>query len=685
MAVLRPIRGLESSSALDLKQAPVLLGRNPERCDVVLEHFAVSREHARVEIIDSTFYIEDLKSRNGVRLNGRRITPGVEGRQRLWPGDRIEIAAFEFRFEEEPSTDDMVHLSNDTEKPDILSTLPVGTDSSKQSGRTSKLGKLHILVGIIEDLSSELDFEKVLPKIVSSLLRAFPQSQNGCVLLRNDGEEFVPAAVQRTDGKDTPVQVSRTILDEVVSNRQAILSSDATKDSRFEDSGSNRELKLNSVMSAPLLDRHDVVFGVLQLEVLDGDQPFTAEDLELLSAVATHLAVVIENSRLHDSALREQRTEFETRFRKLVEGSLQGILIHRMFRPLFVNDAWASLHGYTVEEVLAMDSVLPLIAADEHDKAMAFAEARLRGDDVPSRYEGRELRKDGAPIWVEKFVSVIDWDGSPAVQTAVVDLSHRKQADDALRQAHEELEQRVADRTAGLGRSNRDLEQFAYSASHDLQAPLRTIASYCQLLQQRYGEQLDERANEFLSGAIDGVKRMKRLLDDLLRYSRVTTQSHPFQATDCDEVLQDVLRNLKVQIEECKATITNSELPTIYCDSTQLMQLLQNLIGNALAYRADAPPQIQIGVEERPEEWGFSVQDNGIGIDPRHFERIFQIFQRLYAEHERPGSGIGLSLCKRIVERHGGEISVQSTPGRGSTVFFTIPKLSEEWRPGTQG
>lgn len=669
MAVLRATRGLESGSAYELDANSVLLGRNPKLCDVVLEHFAVSREHARVDHAETGFYIEDLKSRNGVRINGRRITPGEEGRQRLRGGDRIEIAAFEFRFEQDPSTDGVVLIGNDTEKPDILSTLHVGSDSSKRVTKNPHLGKLHMLVDIIEDLASELNLDQVLPKTVSTLFRAFPQTDCGCLLLREAGE-FVPVAVQRVDDRDAPIRVSQTILDEVVNNRHAVLSRDTMSDDRLASSGSIRELKLHSVMSAPLLDRDGDVFGVLQLEVSNGHQPFTADDdLELLTAVATHLAIVIENSRLHDSALREQRTEFEARFRKLVEGSIQGIIIHRSFQPLFVNEAWAALHGYSVTEILQLDSVLPLIAAEDRDRAAKHAEARLRGDDAPSRYELQHLRKDGTKCWVEKFVSVVDWDGSPAIQTAIVDLTERKEAE-------ERLEQRVAERTRELARSNRDLEQFAYSASHDLQAPLRTISSYCRLLQEQYRGQLDERADEYLNGSVAGTERMKRLLNDLLQYSKVTTEAHPFRDTDCNNVLQEVLQNLEVQIQETAAAITHDDLPVASCDPTQLLQLLQNLIGNAMTYRSEAPLLVHIGVEDVPGEWRFCVRDNGVGIDPRHFDRVFQLFQRLYAEHERPGSGVGLSLCKRIVERHGGRIWVESEPGAGSSFWFTIPKVT---------
>ena len=432
-----------------------------------------------------------------------------------------------------------------------------------------------------------------------------------------------------------------------------------------------------------------------QLEVTDGFEHFNYSDLEMLGAVARHLAIVIENSRLHDLALREQRTEFEARFRKLIEVSIHGILIHRLFKPLFVNEAWAALHGYTVPEVLAMESVLPLIVPHERDRAMQLAQSRMHGEQMPPRYETQHLRRDGSTVWVEKFVSVIEWDGQPAAQTSLIDLSQRKEAEEALQKAYDGLELRVQKRTeelatanhqlqseilerqhyaAELERSNRDLEQFAYSVSHDLQAPLRTIDSYCQLLRRRYEGKFDQDADEFLGSAVEGAKRMKRLLDDLLAYSRVATEANPFHETDCNVVVAEVRGNLELQIRETDAELTSDPLPVVLGDRSQLMQLFQNLIGNAIKYRGDRPPRIHVSWEERPDEWEFCVQDNGLGIEERQFERIFQVFQRLFAEHERPGSGIGLSICKRIVTRHEGRMWLTSEPGQGSRFYFTIAK-----------
>ena len=828
MAVLKATRGLAPGTICKLTSGSVVVGRNPKVCDIVLEHFAVSREHARIEMIDKRRYLLDLDSRNGVLINGRLLKPGLGGRQPLYSGDRIEIAAFEFIYDEDPSTADLVFMDDDTVRPGILSTLDCSSESSAKQRTGPRLDKLQTLVGIIEALSHELDLDRMLPKIIASLIRAFPQTQTGCVLLRDEAGQFTPAAAQVPSGSQSPVGISRTIVDEVVEQRCAILACTTNSDSATSGESGIEETLRTSVISAPLLSSDNDCFGVIQLEIADGNGQFSHSDLELLGAVARHLAVVIENSRLHDIALREQRTEFETRFRKLIEGSIQGILIHRLFKPLFVNEAWAALHGYTAQEVLAMENTLPLIAPEGRDRAMQFAQARMRGEDVPSRYEAQELRRDGSIVWVEKFISVTEWDGQPAVQTALIDLSQRKQSEAALQVAHDELECRVKERTAELAtanqqlqneiierqqaedevreseslyhslvdhiplcvarkdlagkftfvnkslcelfrltpeqiigrtdydlfpvefadvyratdervastgeladlfekvclpsapeieihtiktpiygsedevigiqllfwditaqkkteaernryaaeleRSNRELEQFAYSVSHDLQAPLRTIASYCQLLQRRYSGKFDSDADEFLEGSVEGARRMKRLLDDLLAYSRVTTDTRPFSETDCNVVAGDVRHNLELQIRETGTELTCDQLPVVLGDRSQLMQLFQNLVGNAIAYRSELPPRIHVSAKELPNEWVFCVKDNGIGIEARQHERIFQVFQRLFAEHERPGSGVGLSICKRIVERHGGRMWLTSEPGRGSEFYFSFAK-----------
>jgi light-regulated signal transduction histidine kinase (bacteriophytochrome) len=224
-----------------------------------------------------------------------------------------------------------------------------------------------------------------------------------------------------------------------------------------------------------------------------------------------------------------------------------------------------------------------------------------------------------------------------------------------------------------LHRSNQDLEQFAYVASHDLQEPLRMVASYTQLLAQKYGGQLDDKAQSYINYAVDGATRMQGLINDLLTYSRVNTRGQALEPTDLHAVLGEALRNLTAAIEENQAIITNDDLPTVRADATQLQQVFQNLISNAIKFRGEASPHIHVSAREEGGEWLFSVKDNGIGIDAKHAERLFVIFQRLHTRQEYPGTGIGLAVCKRIVERHGGRIWFESEPGKGSTFFFTLP------------
>jgi light-regulated signal transduction histidine kinase (bacteriophytochrome) len=207
-----------------------------------------------------------------------------------------------------------------------------------------------------------------------------------------------------------------------------------------------------------------------------------------------------------------------------------------------------------------------------------------------------------------------------------------------------------------------------------LQEPLRAVASCVQLLQKRYEGQLDDRADEFITHAVDGTKRMQTLINDLLAYSRISTHAQTFASTDCEVVLQEALANLMLAIEESGALVTQDPLPTVSGDATQLTQLFQNLVGNALKFRGERPPRIHIGAVRRAGDWQFSVADSGIGMEPQYFERVFLVFQRLHTRKEYQGTGIGLAICKKVVERHGGRIWAESEPGEGATFCFTIPE-----------
>jgi PAS domain S-box-containing protein len=243
-----------------------------------------------------------------------------------------------------------------------------------------------------------------------------------------------------------------------------------------------------------------------------------------------------------------------------------------------------------------------------------------------------------------------------------VEITERKHAQETLQHTAEDLK-----------RSNRDLEQFAYVASHDLQEPLRAVAGYVKLLHRRFPQDIDAKALEFITGAADGAARMERLITDLLTFSRVGTRGGAFVSTNLDRLLSEALQNLHASIKAAGAKVTSDPLPTLTVDPTQIMQLFQNLIGNAIKFRGGCPPQIHVGAQKQPDRWVFSVRDNGIGIDPQYFDRIFQIFQRLHTRKYYSGTGIGLAICKRIAERHGGLIWVESQPDHGSTFSFSIP------------
>ncbi len=233
----------------------------------------------------------------------------------------------------------------------------------------------------------------------------------------------------------------------------------------------------------------------------------------------------------------------------------------------------------------------------------------------------------------------------------------------------------LASQAGDLERSNTDLEQFAYVASHDLREPLRMVRSYSRLLAERYQGRLDSKADDFLGFIVDGVTRMEDLIAGLLAYSRVGTRGRTFQPVECDAVLERALLNLRTAIEESGATVTHDPLPRVMGDTTQIGQVLQNLIGNALRFGGDSAPRVHVSAAGEGQEWVISVRDNGVGIAPEFHERIFQMFQRLHGPTEHPGSGMGLAICKRIVERHGGRIWVESRPGEGSVFCFTLPKV----------
>jgi PAS domain S-box-containing protein len=304
---------------------------------------------------------------------------------------------------------------------------------------------------------------------------------------------------------------------------------------------------------------------------------------------------------------------------------------------------------------------------EDRDWALPYClECANQGE--PHTFEYRFLKKDGGVVWIRDVVSVEMEDGQPVkLRGFMMDITERKRA--------EEVIERYA---AKLKRSNEELEQFAYVISHDLREPARMVKSYLELLESRYQGQLDEKADMFINHAVDGAERMQEMINALLDLSRIGTRGEEPVPTDAEAVLERTLRSLGRAIKEAEAEVTHDPLPTVMADKAQLAQVFQNLVANAIKFRCeDVPPRVHISAEREDDEWVFSVADNGIGIDPEQADRIFQIFQRLHTREEYEGTGIGLALCKRIVERHGGRIWVESEVGEGSTFSFTIPTSKE--------
>lgn len=352
-------------------------------------------------------------------------------------------------------------------------------------------------------------------------------------------------------------------------------------------------------------------------------------------------------------------------FRQVVEAAPNAmVMADREGQIVLVNAQTEKLFGYRRDELVghSVDVLVPERFRSAHPEFRRMFYGNLTSRPMGTGRDLFALRKDGSEVLVEIGLNPVTTSEQVFVLAAIVDITERKRA-----------EQELIRRTEELARSNHDLEQFAYVASHDLQEPLRAVAGPLQLLQRRYQGQLDARADEFIAHAVDGATRMQKLIDDLLAYSRVGRSGAVQERTECAAALDQALKSLSVVLQESHAQINRTALPTVMAIPIQLALLFQNLIGNAIKFRRAAQPvQIDIGARREGDEWVISVKDNGIGIDPQYFDRIFMIFQRLHTRTEYPGTGIGLALCKRIVEQHGGRIWVESVPDNGTTFFFTL-------------
>jgi PAS domain S-box-containing protein len=365
---------------------------------------------------------------------------------------------------------------------------------------------------------------------------------------------------------------------------------------------------------------------------------------------------------VRDSSKREVA---EAKFRGLLEAAPDGMVVVNQDGEIVLLNAQAEKHfGYRRDELLGQ-KVKRIIPEGFVERVIASGSRTAAGALEQQTGTGIELygqRKDGSQFPIEIMLSPLESPEGILVTAAVRDITTRREAEAQLAQKAEELR-----------RSNEELEQFAYVASHDLQEPLRMVASYTQLLSKRYKGRLDSDADEFIAFAVDGASRMQRLIQDLLAYSRVGKRGGELVDVSSEEALQQAVINLRGAIEESGAQVTHDPLPRVMADDVQLTQLLQNLVGNAIKYQRPGVPLVHISAARDTEGmWLISIQDNGLGIDPKFFERIFGMFQRLHKREEFAGTGMGLAICKKIVERHGGKIWVESQPEAGSTFRFTL-------------
>jgi len=415
--------------------------------------------------------------------------------------------------------------------------------------------------------------------------------------------------------------------------------------------------------------------GVLLESVREREQELQASNEEMeatneeLQATSEEMEATNEEMEASNEELKATTDELERTnvYNKALMNSMLDILMTTDPEGVIteVNDATERISGYTRQELIRQP--FRKFFTDP-ERAQAGIDEVITQNEV-SNYELMVVTKDGRQIPVSYNATVVR--DSKGKITGVVGSARNMSV-------FKKAEKQKAETMNELGRSNAELEQFAYISSHDLQEPLRMVSSYTELLSRRYKGKLDADADEFIAYARDGAIRMQKMINDLLTYSRVSAIKSEFKPIDCEDVLESGLTNLKAAIEESDVAVTHDPLPTVMGTRSQFVQLFQNLIGNAIKFRAEKGPCIHISAQQKGNEWVFSVKDNGIGIQSEHKERIFVVFQRLHDKEDYPGTGIGLSICKKIVEGHGGRIWIESEPGKGSTFYFTIPTRGDE-------
>jgi signal transduction histidine kinase/CheY-like chemotaxis protein len=408
----------------------------------------------------------------------------------------------------------------------------------------------------------------------------------------------------------------------------------------------------------------------------------------LRSKVAVFVELSRTNAKLKEQAdeLRKQAEvlqKAEQRFRSLLEAAPDAMVMCRDDgKVVMVNSRTEVLFNCGRDKLISRD-IRTLVhgwgfhlpAAWDEDLSAPVAEPAGPAEPAERGVELLAFPENRAPFPVEVTFSPLHTDEGVVITSAIRDISDRKRTEEQIRQLNAHLEERVLERTEALLRSNEELQQFAYVASHDLQEPLRTVSIYAQLLAKRYNGQLQGDADQFINFIVDGAERMERLIHDLLDFSQIEARGADFfTKLDCEAVLDDAIRNLQSLIEESGAVVTRERLPAVAGDAVQLTRLFQNLLVNSIKYRAGEAPRMHVAAEDGNHEWRFSVRDNGIGIEPQYAEKVFGIFKCLQPRDRSSGNGMGLAICRKIVSRHEGRIWVESELGKGATFYFTLPK-----------
>lgn len=453
---------------------------------------------------------------------------------------------------------------------------------------------------------------------------------------------------------------------------------EASPDELIDMDGSGAAEDLSGIFVHPDLFSNGIA------ALVEGKRPVLNEELDLLDGRTfqrDYIPVFVGEKQLghlwHYRDISEQMSiqhqlRDERNYLDRLQNALgDAVFVVRMPERIIdaVNEAITQILGYRPEELISRHTEILYASHEEYQAFGEIIDEGISGHKEVIHSPLNLKSREGTVVPCEVTVSFLRGEDGAITQVIGVlrDVSDRIESEEQLSKAMIELE-----------RSNKDLEQFAYAVSHDLQEPLRMVSSYVELLSRRYEGRLDSDADDFIGYATDGAARMKSMIEDLLAYSRVGTRGEPFASVEAESALESALANLHNLIEENGATITHSILPHVDADESQLVQLFQNLIGNAIKFRGGPPPAIHVASVKQDGFYLFSVRDNGIGIDSSHQEQVFQVFQRLHNRDKYPGTGIGLAICKRVIERHGGRIWVKSKPGKGSTFYFTLPASDDD-------